>query len=110
MMKENKRERGEKEKEAYITREIYIAFKSLERLIIIVITSRRNIGEKKNGHDKNESVPERLKGREKQVREKEREKKNPNGDCMKGGCMRERERGHVRLYIYIIQSINYINI
>lgn len=38
--------RGRKKK-SRILRGIYIAFKSLERLIIIVIISRRNIGEKR---------------------------------------------------------------
>lgn len=46
------RSRGKKKKKggkrnAYITKGIYIAFKSLERLIIIVIISRQNIGEKR---------------------------------------------------------------
>lgn len=59
-------------------RGIYIAFKSLERLIIIVIISRRKYRREENGYGENESVHERLKGREREkARERERE---PSGN------------------------------
>lgn len=74
-MKEKRERRKREEKETHILREeFYIAFKSLEKLIIIVIISRRNIGEKRA-----DTARMRVRVHERQGK-KERERKNLNGD------------------------------
>lgn len=95
--RERVREREEKGS-AYIMRGIYIAFKSLERLIIIVIISRRKYRREENGWREWECAW-KVERQGKRGREKARERE-PEWKCVKEESMWESAR-ETRSLIYI---------
>lgn len=79
-------------------RGIYIAFKSLERLIIIVIISRRNIGEKRTDTARMRACMS-LKGKEREE-EKANERKKIRVEMREREKVCKRAREDTFAYIY----------